>query len=142
LEFVLFDLYDRWCSLYLVVKLLPVFPTYALPQARHISLYTPEAEYLSTCAGFSFRCVCIVLLVLYAIFRFVFPKIWVIVRVSFPTYVKLTHFCSRSYFSGYMLLGLFKFFCVYFIVCGWYLLLYMMLIMVLYSLVLVSSLKL
>jgi hypothetical protein len=124
------------------VKLLPVCPTYAVPQLGHSSLYTPEAEYLSTCGGFSFKCVCIVLLVLYEIFRFVFLKIWVIVRVSFPTYVKLTHLCSRSCFSGYMLLGLFKFLCVYFIVCGRSLLLYMMLIMVLYSLVLASSLKL
>jgi hypothetical protein len=71
---------------------LPVCPTYALPQSGHVNLYIPEAEYLSTCIGFSFRCDCMVLLVLYEIFRFVFLKIWVIVRVSFPTYVKLTHF--------------------------------------------------
>jgi hypothetical protein len=46
LEALLLVLKDKWCSLDLWVKLLPVCPTYAFLQSRYVSLYTPLGEYL------------------------------------------------------------------------------------------------
>ena len=111
LEFVLLDLKDERCSLYLCKKLLPVCPTYALLQSGHDSLYIPLAEYLSGKCSYVERYAPNEFLVLYAIFRFVFLKICVMYLVSLPMYVKVIHFCfCVSVFVGFGSLWLeFKF---------------------------------
>jgi hypothetical protein len=91
LEFVLLDLKDDRCSLYLCKKLLPVCPTYALLQSGHDSLYIPLAEYLSGKCHVE-RCAPNEFLVLYAIFTFVFLRICVMYLVSLSMYVKVIHF--------------------------------------------------
>jgi hypothetical protein len=80
------------CSPKRVVELLPICPTYAFPQSGHVKLYTPDCERISV-----FWCLCInslrmVLLVPKVIFMLVFLNRLVMKLVSFPMYVKVTHF--------------------------------------------------
>jgi len=43
------------CSLNLTAKLRPVWPTYALLQSGHVSLYAPDREYFSGGWGLGIR---------------------------------------------------------------------------------------
>jgi hypothetical protein len=73
------------CSLNLVLKFLPVCPTYLFGQLLHLISYTPHWLYLS---GFMFlvcRCFCKVLFVLYAIRILVFLNNFAMILVSLPT---------------------------------------------------------
>ena len=81
------------CCLNLTAIFRPVCPTYALFQSGQVNLYAPEPTYLSGswCCGISnfWR----VLVVRWAIFRFVFLNRLVMNVVSLKVYVKGTHLC-------------------------------------------------
>ena len=87
----LLDLNAFLCFLNLCVKLLPVYPTYALLQSRHVNLYAPDLLYLSRVGGFGISSFWRVL-VRSVILRSVFLKRFVIKLVSLPMYVKGAHF--------------------------------------------------
>ena len=89
----LLDLNAFLCSLNLCVKPRLVYPTYALLQSGHISLYAPDLLYLSRVWDFSIRSFWKVLFVLSVILMSVFLKRFVMKVVSLPMYVKGVHFC-------------------------------------------------
>jgi len=74
------------CSLNRTAKLLPVCPTYAFLQSRHVSLYTPDLVYLSVVWYLCVRVLWIVFMVRNAIFRLVCLNV-------------LVNFCSPPYMS-------------------------------------------
>jgi len=80
----LFVLKAFLCSLNLTAKLLPVFPTYALLQSGHVSLYTPDCVYLSDVCCLCINSLWMVVLIHSAIPRLVFLNRFVIKVVSFP----------------------------------------------------------
>jgi hypothetical protein len=72
------------CSLYCARKFIPVWPTYAILQSGHVSLYTLDCVYLSV-----LWCVCVswlytVLFVQNTIFMFVCLNKLVMYVISFP----------------------------------------------------------
>jgi hypothetical protein len=82
------------CSLYLVLKFLPVCPVYLNWHPLHFIWYIPLLLYLSVFCFLGWRRrFCIVFLGLYAIHIFVFLNNLVIILVSFPMYVNVAHFC-------------------------------------------------
>ena len=87
----LLDLNAFLCSLNLCVKLLPVCPTYALLQSRHVSLCALDLLYLSRVWGFGISRFWRVLLVCNVILSSVVLKRFVIKVVSLPVYVKGAH---------------------------------------------------
>ena len=80
-------------SLYLIAKLLPVCPTYALLQSGHVNLYALECAYLSGGWCWGISSFGIVLVVHQAIFRSVFLNRLVMNVVSLPVYVNDAHLC-------------------------------------------------
>jgi hypothetical protein len=93
LEFGLLDRIAYTCSLYLVLKFLPVCPIYLSWYSLHFIWYIPFLLYLSVFCFLSWRWFCFVFLVLYAILIFVFFNNFVMVLVYFPVYVNVAHFC-------------------------------------------------
>ena len=90
-EVVFLFVKERWCTLNLVVKLLPVWPECALPQSGHESLCTPLVRYLSFSLLICFlglRLCSLEFLVLKCIFISVCLNRSVINLVSFTIYVK------------------------------------------------------
>jgi hypothetical protein len=92
-EFSLFVLMTFMCSLYLILNVRPVCPTYFSGHLPHCNWYTPLWLYTSEFSCLCFRRCYIVFVVLYAILRFVFLNKIVIVLVSGPEYVNIVHFC-------------------------------------------------
>ena len=110
----LFVLNAYLCSLNLIVKFLPVWPTYALLHAGHVSLYIPESVYFSFVCCLCSSLFPIVFLVRKAILILVRLKMFVINVVSFPMYVNVAHFCFSLDFGSvcFLCLKLGAF-------CGW-----------------------
>jgi hypothetical protein len=104
-----FFLYACLCSLKIIWKFLPVWPTYASLHIGHVSLYILVSVYLSFVFSSS---LCrslfhILLLVRNDIIMFVRLKILVINVVSFPVYLNVTYFfCSVEF--GFFCLYLFR----------------------------------
>ena len=87
------------CSLYLIVKLCPVCPTYAFLQSGHTNLYAPEHAYLSGGWCWGISSLWIVLVVRQATFRSVFLNNLVTNVVSLPKYVNDAHMCVVVFVS-------------------------------------------
>jgi hypothetical protein len=81
------------CSSYLILKLLPVWPTYIWSQERHLRLCTPLLPYLST-SELLLHFFFIVLLTLKATLILDFLKILVKILMRSSKYVNLTHILS------------------------------------------------
>jgi hypothetical protein len=111
LEVVLLVCIACMCSLYHVLKFLPVWPMYFSWQLLHFIWYIPLWLYLSVMCFFGWRWFCIVFFVLYAIRMSVFFNNLVMVLVSLPMYVNVHFFMCCV---GYHIHGLFFLFvCVY-----------------------------
>ena len=87
------------CSLYLIVKLRPVCPIYALLQSGQINLYAPDCAYLSGVWYWGVSSLWIVLVVCQPIFRSVFLKGLVTNVVSLPVYVNVVNLCVAVFVS-------------------------------------------
>jgi hypothetical protein len=91
-EFALLLLIAWMCSLYLVLNVLPVWPTYFNGQSRHFIWYIPLLLYLSVCVVLCFNMSLIVFFVWNTTLIYVFLKSLVICLTSFPQYVNVAHF--------------------------------------------------
>jgi hypothetical protein len=100
------------CSLCRVLNVLPVWPTYFILHVSHFSWYTPLVLYISVIGFFDFRWCWSVLVVLYAIFKWVFRNSLVRILVSGPTYVKVAHFVFCIVFSCVGVACVFCFHCL------------------------------
>jgi hypothetical protein len=80
LDVVLLDFIACMCSLNLVLKFLPVCPTYFLGQLLHLISYIPHRLYLSRTVFFVCKYFCKVLLVLYAMRILVFMNNLAIIK--------------------------------------------------------------
>jgi hypothetical protein len=128
-ELLLLLLMVWMCSLYLILNVLPVWPTYFNGQCRHLIWYMLLLLYLSVCA-WCFNMLLIVFCVWQATLNCMFLKSLVICLTSFPQYVKVAHFvlwcfgslcmfCFCGSFSSRFVLYSFSMVCfiVFFSVC-------------------------
>jgi hypothetical protein len=79
------------CTLYRMLNDLPVWPIYSRGQSLHLSLYIPLCSYVLFPCYFCCTCLCMLFVILYATFKFVFLNILVIFLTSCPKYVNVVH---------------------------------------------------
>jgi hypothetical protein len=95
-DFSTFCVISLICSLYPVLKSLPIWPSYTCLHVKHFIPYTPYVSYLSLYVGIT-QLFLIVLLVHYPILTGKFLKILVKVLIPSPKYVNLVQWISMCH---------------------------------------------
>jgi hypothetical protein len=97
---VLLLLISCMCSLYLVLNVLPVYPTYFSGQSMHFIWQMPLLLYLSIC-GCGLNIFCIVFRVRNATFIFISRKRFATFLTSLPLYVNGNKNCKQKNLNEY-----------------------------------------